>query len=178
MKSFIKILIIIDVCFFIWCEWEASNRLDRSVAPSTSYKSSLAAVCKRLEVQPDWLLRTIQAESGGNSKAKNSYGHVGLIQFAPNTAKGLGYTTTEIANMSSAQQLKPIEAFYKPAIGRIKSYVDMRMYTFFPLALGKPDSFVLQAPGSPAALIAKRNPSFDLNNDKQITVAEFKAKIK
>ncbi len=177
MKTLLGFLVFANLLVFAWIEWSAAAN-NCTIAVRPTYQGEIEAVAKRLQVKTEWLKRTILAESGGDPQAVNSFGHVGLIQFAPSTATALGFSAEEISSMSPSEQLKPIEAFYRPAVGRIRSYADMRMYTFFPLALGRPDSFVLRAPGNPAALVAKRNPSFDVNNDGKITVGEYKSKIK
>jgi hypothetical protein len=46
--------------------------------------------------------------------------------------------------------------------------------TFFPVALGKSDSFIMQTNSLSASTIARQNPGVDLNKDGQITVGELK----
>lgn len=176
----LRILLAINVFVFLYIELRPAHNspaMPAKAAATPSYASELARVSEAIGVQPEWLQATIVAESGGNPSARNQYQHVGLIQFAPATARGLGYTPDSILRMSATAQLALVERFYAPVAGRIRSYADLRLYTFFPRAFAKPDSFVLQAPGISAQLVALRNPSFDLDGDGQITVSEFKKRI-
>lgn len=57
------------------------------------------------------LYNTINGESGFNPKAYNKSGASGLFQFMPATAKGLGYTTSEIMGKDPAGQLKVYDEY-------------------------------------------------------------------
>ena len=67
--------------------------------------------------------------------------------------------------------------YFAPYSGRIKGVTDLYTITFFPVALGQPDNYVLQTSTKSAALIASQNPVFDTNKDKSITIGEFKAYV-
>jgi hypothetical protein len=51
------------------------------------------------------IFRVIKGESAFNLRAKNPSGATGLFQFIPSTAKELGVTTDQIAQMSAGEQL-------------------------------------------------------------------------
>ena len=44
--------------------------------------------------------------------AKNKFGAIGLMQFMPSTLADLGYTKTDIQNMTAIQQLDVVEEFF------------------------------------------------------------------
>jgi hypothetical protein len=115
-------------------------------------------------------------ESGStfSPSIQNSIGATGLIQFIPSTAIGLGTTTTALKNMSAVDQLDYVEKYLKVYKGKINSYVDTYFAIFFPLAIGKPDDWVLQGTGISASLIARQNPAFDVNKDGKVQVWEVK----
>jgi LPXTG-motif cell wall-anchored protein len=54
---------------------------------------------------------------------------------------------------------------------------DVYLVTFFPAALYQGDSYIFHTSKLSASIIAKQNPSFDLNKDGRITKAEFKEYI-
>lgn len=66
-------------------------------------------ISQRLGCNPNDLKAVIYAESGGNPRAVNPSGATGLIQFMPDTAKGLGTTTAALKNMTIEQQLDYVE---------------------------------------------------------------------
>lgn len=132
-------------------------------------------ICAKLIINPEWLMIVMYAESRLNPAALNPNGGAsGLIQFMPATAQGLGTTTTALRAMSNVQQLDWVYKYFAPYAGRIKNVYDLYLVTFFPVALGKPDSYVMQTTRLSAKVIAKANPGIDLNKDLQITVGEFK----
>jgi len=101
------------------------------------------------------------------------YRATGLIQFMPRTAKGLGTTNQKLYQMTNIQQLDYVYKYYQSYAGKIKSFEDLYTINFFPIALGKPLTWVLKTSNMSAESIAQQNPGFDLNKDKQITYAEF-----
>lgn len=131
-------------------------------------------VAARLGVQPNWLMAIMKKESGLNSKAVNKQKGdssdaatraasraTGLIQFMPDTAKYLGTTNIQLYNMSNLQQLDYVEKYFNFYKGKLKSYPDLYLATFYPLALSKPLTFVIGSEKSPerAKAIAEDNPT-------------------
>ena len=93
-----------------------------------------------LGVSAEDVLVIIGSESSFDPTAVNENGGAtGLIQFMPNTAKGLGVTTDEIKNMSVAEQLDLAKRFYAPYKDKINNVTDMYMATFYPAALYEDD---------------------------------------
>lgn len=141
----------------------------------SQFIDKVKAISQDLGINPNWLMAVINFESAGtfSSTIKNKYSNaVGLIQFMPNTAKGLGTSTYLLENMGAIAQLDYVKKYYKQ-FKTANSYIDLYFATFFPLAMGKASSFVLQTASIPASLIAKQNPVFDTNKDGKVTKAEI-----
>lgn len=136
-------------------------------------------VSNRLGIDPNWLMAIINFESAGtfSPSIKNNLGYVGLIQFGRVAAERIGTTTSELQKMSAVEQLEYVYKYYYPYRRKIKSYVDMYLATLFPVAIGKPLTYVLETKSLPASRIAKANPIFDANKDDKITVEEIRNKM-
>ncbi len=152
-----------------------------------AFAGKVQEISAKLGINPNWLMVVMYNESRLNAQAVNKqkgdpsdpftrspYRATGLIQFMPNTARSLGTTTQQLYNMSNYKQLDYVYQYYKGWAGRIRSYFDLYMITFFPAAVGKPDDYVIQSPNISASVIAKQNPGFDINKDQKITVREAK----
>jgi hypothetical protein len=146
-------------------------------------KLSPAAKCKVLEIaaqcgmDPNHLMAAMAFETGEtfSPKIKNSHSSAtGLIQFMAATAKALGTTTTALAAMTVEQQLDYVEAYFRPWRGRLKTLSDVYMAILWPRGIGKPESYVLWAKGTPAYAV---NWGLDTNRDGAVTKAEAAAKV-
>lgn len=141
----------------------------------TAFLSKVEEVGRKLLIEPDWLMAVMYKESGLNHRAVNpNGGATGLIQFMPATAASLGTSTAALRNMSNVEQLNWVYLYYKPYRSKLNSYPDLYLATFFPVALGKSDDYVMQTSSLSARTIARSNPAIDLNRDDKITVGEFK----
>jgi hypothetical protein len=135
----------------------------------------LQSVSSNLGIDPNWLMAVMWKESTLNPAAVNpKSGASGLIQFMPATATGLGTTTENIRKMDSVAQLDLVKRFYAPYRYALNDYPSLYLATFFPVALGKSDTWVLKSDTISASRVALQNPIIDLNGDQQITVEEFK----
>ena len=129
-------------------------------------------------IRPEWLMFCMWFESRLNHKSQNkASGATGLIQFMPATARQLGTTTDKLLLMSNVQQLEYVKKYFSPYVNKLRSFVDVYLTIFFPLAVGKPDDFIIQTKQLSSALIAKQNPIFDLNKDGELTKAEIKKRL-
>lgn len=144
---------------------------------SAAFSAKVRQVAASLKINSDWLMMVMYNESRFNPAATNSIGAVGLIQFIPSTYQKWGYTKGQLQAMSALDQLDLVERFYSKAKGKFSSYPDLHLYAFFPAALGKPDSWVLETSTLPATTVAAHNPGFDLNKDSKITVGEYKQRV-
>lgn len=155
------------------------------------FERKVRNICQLLEINPNWLMMLMFLESGLNAQAVNKQPGdpadpytraakraTGLIQFMPSTARGHGTTTQQLYKMSAIEQLDYVYKYFRKHSGKIHSYYDLYLYNFFPAAIGKPDTWIVQAKGIPASIIASQNKGFDLNQDHQITVGEIKQKIR
>ena len=103
------------------------------------------------------------------------YRATGLIQFMPKTAKGLNTSTQALYKMSNVEQLDYVYKYFLPAKGKLKSFEDLYLYTFYPNAVGKPDTHIIGSEKGMdyAKLLVKQNP-LDFNHDGYLSVGEFK----
>lgn len=140
-----------------------------------AFIDKLNSVADKLDINPNWLLGVMWKESKLDPSALNKQsGAVGLIQFIPSTAAGLGVSVVELRLMDSVRQLEYVEKYYQPYRSKLKSYPDMYLAIFMPIGLGKPDDWVMEFKGVSAEKIAAWNPAIDLNRDGKITISEFK----
>jgi hypothetical protein len=157
---------------------------------STAFEVKVKQIAAWLGINPNWLMVVMHNESGLNAQIVNyqtgdstnaytraAYRAVGLIQFMPVTAKWLGTSTQALYAMTNLQQLDYVYKYFKPYAGRIKSYYDLYMITFFPAAIGQGDDYIIQTATIPASVIAAQNPGMDYNKDGKITMAEAKKMI-
>jgi hypothetical protein len=140
-------------------------------------------VSKSLKINHLWLMATMYFETSRtfSTTITNKIGSVGLIQFTRDkagddfkTIGGKQYKLTTIKKMSFNEQMDLVELYYRPYIGKMSSFLDVYLVTFFPAAIGKPSSFVLETPKLSRSLIAAQNPIFDKNKDKKVTLNEIK----
>lgn len=146
----------------------------------SSYRKEFVEKVKKISanlgIKPNWLMAIMYFESARtfSPSITNSIGATGLIQFMPSTAIGLGTSTAELRKMTAIQQLDYVEKYLKPYKGRFKSYIDVYFAIFFPLAIGKPDDWVIQGGGLTAQQIYNSNPAFRVKKDGKIRVWEVK----
>ena len=152
-------------------------------------------VANKIGTAPENLMTVFSHESGFNPQATNPKTKaVGLIQFMPRTAKGLGTSTQELFNMTGNEQLEYVEKYFKPYSGRLRSVEDLYMVTFLPAAIGRPDNFVIGvSPGVKGpngenstesiwnlnrGKLYTQNPVFDLNKKGFYTVGDVRERIR
>ena len=145
-----------------------------------SYRKEFVEKVKKISanlgIDPNWLMAIMYFESARtfSPSITNNIGATGLIQFIPSTAKGLGTSTSELRKMSAVRQLDFVEKYLKAYKGKYKSYIDVYFAVFFPLAIGKPDDWVIQGGGLSASSIYNSNPAFRVVKDGKIRVWEVK----
>lgn len=139
-----------------------------------AFEARLSDIADKLGINPDWLMAVMYKESGIWAQAVNRHsGAVGLIQFMPKTAEGLGTSADALLNMTNVEQLHYVYLYFRPYARKIRSYRDAYLAVFFPVAIDKPDNWVLQAKNLDADTVARWNPGVDLNDNMEITVGEF-----
>ena len=147
----------------------------------SAFEAKVISIANKLKVSPDWLMMKMYMESRFNPAAHNTNGDAsGLIQFMPSTLTYLGwnYGGWMFRKQSAITQLDWVYKYYKRYTGKLQSFTELAIVTFFPIALGKPDSFILQANNLSASAVANANKALDLNNDGQITLGEYKMSLR
>lgn len=136
-------------------------------------------ITPRLGLDPNWLMAIMHFESAGTFSPliTNPLGYVGLIQFGASARKTLGVTKEQLKAMSAVEQLDYVEKYFKLYKGKYKSYIDAYFAVFFPLAIGKPDDWVIQGDGLTAKQIYDANPAFRVVKDGKLRVWEVKKKM-
>ena len=139
-----------------------------------TFIEKVVKIANDLEINVNWLMAVMYKESRLNERAYNSTSKAtGLIQFMPNTARGLGTDINALIKMSNVEQLDWVYKYFKPYKGKMNSFFDTYIVVFFPIAVGKPDDWILKASGLSAELIGRQNPG--INGGKPISVRSFKA---
>lgn len=158
---------------------ESTDKLIWGSKVSAVFKDRVRWIADELGFDPNWLMACMAFESAETFRAniRNAAGSgaVGLIQFMPSTAKGLGTSSAELANMSPEDQLKFVYKYFEPFRGRIQSLDDMYMAILWPKAVGKPDEYQLFVRGGVAY---RQNAGLDRNKDGVVTKAETCSKIR
>lgn len=146
-----------------------------------AFIEKVKSISKDLGYDPNWLMLIMNSETGGSFSASvrnPKGGAIGLIQFMPATAKWLGTSSATLAMMTRVAQLDYVKKYFQiwKKLGIVaKSYTDMYLITFYPVAVGKPDDYVI---GSEKGMdyakeVARVNP-FDTNKNGVLTIKEFK----
>ena len=144
------------------------------------FRAGVIDMAKRLKLNPDWLMGVMQFESGIDPHKKNyaGSGATGLIQFMPDTARGLGTSTGALGQMSATQQLPFVEKYFKNKAPHIKNMRDMYMSVLYPAAMGKGAEHTLFSADSKSRLgkiSYKQNAGLDTNKDGRVTAGEAAA---
>lgn len=147
---------------------------------SKTFKERVIWIGEDLEFDPNLLMDCMAFESAETfrSDIKNAAGSgaTGLIQFMPNTARALGTTVENLAQMSPEDQLNFVWKYFKYYKGKLKTLDDVYMAILWPKAVGKADSYVLfQGPNTTSY---RQNAGLDLNKDAKITKSEAAAKVR
>lgn len=94
-----------------------------------AFMDKLKQVAGRIGAKPEDLLTAMLYESAGTLSPSMRGPHVpgdgkavGLIQFMPSTARGLGTTDSALSQMSRVQQLDYVEKYFKPFAGQLGDY--------------------------------------------------------
>ena len=149
------------------------------------FVKKLSEISAKIGIEPNWLMAIMYFESARTfSPSKgNGIGCYGLIQFCPDkgknykTVNGKKYFMSDIAKMGYSEQLDLVYQYYKAYTGKLKSYTDTYFVTFFPLAIGKPDDWIIQGGGLTAEQIYNSNPAFQNVKDGKLRVWEVSKTI-
>ena len=141
-----------------------------------AFTSKVIEISNKLGVNPNWLMAIMELETAGtfSPSITNNLGYTGLIQFGSAAAKDVGTTTAKLRQMTAVEQLDYVYKYFLLHKGKYKSYVDTYLAVFFPLAIGKPDDWVIQGGGLTAKQIYDSNPAFRFVKDGKVRVWEVK----
>lgn len=146
---------------------------------SPEFRAKTERIANDLDMNPNHLMAIMSFETGRtfspSVKNKAGSGATGLIQFMPDTARGLGTSTSELAKMSRLKQLDYVEKHLKSHKGEMDSIEDAYMAVLYPEAVGKSLDYGLFKKGTEAY---SKNASLDINNDGVITKREASSHVK
>ena len=146
---------------------------------SDAFKQKVIQIASDLKVNPNFLLAVMSFESGESfsPSVKNGAGSgaVGLIQFMPTTAKGLGTTTAALAAMTAEDQLDFVAKYFRQFKKPLLTIEDVYMAVLMPSAIAKGSDFVLFRKPSKAY---DQNKGLDINKDGEITVGEAADRVR
>ena len=139
------------------------------------FLSALEKMCCELDMDAMGLISIIDFETAGtfSPSIKNPTGSAtGLIQFVEKTARGLGTSTRELAQMSQVEQLEYVKKYFSLFSNRAdySNPRDIALAIFYPKALGKGSGYVIAKTGSRAY---SQNAKLDRNHDGKIVAAEY-----
>ncbi len=145
-----------------------------------AFNEKVIEISNRLGCDPNHLMAVMAFETGAtfDPAKKNAAGSgaTGLIQFMPETARGLGTSTAALAAMSGVEQLDFVERHFRSVTGNrpLRTLSDVYMAVLLPAAVGKLESHVLFEKPSTAY---DQNAGLDVNKDGLITKAEATSKV-
>ncbi len=146
---------------------------------SEEFKDKVVQIAERLQTNPNFLMAVMSFESGAtfspNVRNAAGSGAMGLIQFMPATATGLGTSIAALGGMTAVEQLDFVEKHFRPFKGRLNSIEDTYMAVLLPKAIGKGKDFVLfQSPST----AYNQNRGLDIDRDGRITVFDATDKVR
>ena len=138
---------------------------------SPEFATKVIELSDRLGIDPNWLMACMKFESDLRATTVNkTSGATGLIQFMPDTARSLGTSVEELRGLFDTEQLVYVEAYLQNR-GKLTSLEDVYMAILWPVAIGKPNDYVLCRDTDPGfgGKAYLQNKGLDLNKDGQIT---------
>jgi spore coat assembly protein SafA len=147
---------------------------------SSAFISEVEAMAGRLGTRPEYILAVMSFETGGSfspSVRNPTSGATGLIQFIPNTARGLGTSTTELANMTPVEQLHYVEMYfsqprYAGKLGSIEG-----LYSAVLSGTATPDPHATLPNFVQGHRNYTQNSGLDFNNDGRVTSGEASSAV-
>ena len=148
---------------------------------SPTFKAKVGVIAAKLNTCPDYLMAVMAFETGESfdPAIRNAAGSgaVGLIQFMPRTAIGLGTSGAALARMSALDQLDYVDRYLAPFTYRLSRLEDLYMAVLLPRAVGQADSTALFDVRINATAY-QQNRGLDADHDGRITKAEATAVVR
>lgn len=149
---------------------------------SSEFKAGVIWIEEQIGLDADNLMACMAFETGAtfNPAERNKAGSsgTGLIQFMSFTAKNLGTTTAQLAEMSAVRQLSYVYKYFR-AFGKDFSdwtLEDTYMAILYPKAIGKSPEWPM--PWQYGKIAYRQNSGLDLNKDRVITKAEASSGVR
>lgn len=143
-----------------------------------AFRVKVREIADRLGFDPNWLMAVMAFETGRTfspSQPNNAGGGaIGLIQFIPSTAKGLGTSTAKLARMTAVEQLDYVEKYFQPYKSRVHNLGDCYMAVLWPAGIGQSDSWVMWTIGQREY---NANAGLDTNRNGSITRGEAVTRV-
>lgn len=141
---------------------------------SEGFRSALAEMALSIGLDPSYLAACMAVETGRtfSPSIQNPFTRAtGLIQFMPATARAMGTTVEQLAQMSATAQLEYVRRYFRPYLNRIRPSVpgDYYLAVFMPAYIGRDPSTVLFSAGETGYA---QNAGLDRNGDGLITVGD------
>ena len=168
-------------------ELEITSKFTNAFTPAevladAAFMGEVRRVSNKWGFSPNDLMAVINFETGGTfdpsirNPQKGSTA-TGLIQFIGSTARGLGTTVDELAQMSRAEQMLYVDKYLEQFGDRAKgaSLEDLYMLILNPVSAGKPADTPLFTRGTQRY---EMNKSLDVNEDGVITKAEATERVR
>lgn len=111
-----------------------------------AFRAKVREIGGNLGIDPNSLMAVMGFETGYtfDPAVRNPQSSAtGLIQFLSSTAIGLGTTVNQLSRMTAVRQLDFVEAYYRPYASRIRNLGDAYLAVLFPVAIGRPDSYIM-----------------------------------
>lgn len=142
-----------------------------------AFKGKVRTMSKALAADPNWLMAVMAFETGEtfapDEPNRGGSGAVGLIQFMPDTALGLGTTTAKLSRMTAVAQLDYVAKYYARFANRMQNLGDAYLAVLWPPAVGRADSYVMwERDTGDYQRQYNANKNLDVNKDGKITRAE------
>jgi len=153
----------------------------RVLQDNPDFKEGISRLATKYNIPPNALMAVMDFETGGSfdpaEPNQAGSGAIGLIQFLPKTARSLGTTTAELAQMSKIEQLVYVDKYFAQFGDRLSggNVDDIYMAVLWPKAIGKPDGYVLFRRGTKAY---GQNSGLDHNEDGTISKYEAATKVR
>jgi hypothetical protein len=175
----------------------ATSPLAWGAKVSPEFAEKVRRIAADLGTNPNYLMAIMAFESAEtfSPSIRNGAGSgaVGLIQFTgltafellnpaiyisnpkyQPTAKQMAAAIDQFSGMTALQQLDYVKLYLQPYQGKMNSLSDAYMAVLWPLAVGKPDTFVLFSQGT---IWYTQNKGLDANHDGRVTKAEPTAAV-
>lgn len=149
---------------------------------SPAFRDKVRGISADLGCDPSDLMACMAWESGRTFSPSvlnmAGSGAVGLIQFMPTTAAGIGTSCAALGKMTAVDQLAYVAKYFAHYKGRLHTLADVYMVILWPRAVGEPDSYVIFDRANldhPAQY--RQNAGLDIDKNGQVTKAEAAAKV-